>query len=96
MGPFVKVFEIKRIIFDLVQGTCGVFPCSDLELNHEDDAAHNEQGVGPLTHPRDIKFQKEVPGRKVVQASLKKPKLFLSRPPLLPFQGMIMPGRQDA
>ncbi|MDX1925467.1 MAG: hypothetical protein SFV81_03050 [Pirellulaceae bacterium] len=61
MAATVEVFEIKRVVVNLLDGgaieRCNTY----LELKNEDDATNDQNNVGTLTHAWNTELKENVP-----------------------------------
>ena len=53
MAGFVEMFQVKRIVPYLINGTGQELVLANLELNNEHDVVHNQDDVNALAEPRD-------------------------------------------
>jgi len=58
----VKVFQIERVIPNLVERGAVKRFFADLELNHKDDPANQQHGIDSTAHAGDVEFKKNASG----------------------------------
>lgn len=52
MARFVKVFQIQRVVYDLVEGMCSELSLASLELENKNHRPNQEHGIDSPAHAR--------------------------------------------